>query len=98
MKRNRTLSAIAVLLTAGTAGAQIPNSGFEVMNTDNHISQWGKDILMAVIIDSNGNTTSDSIVFDNALYFATPEAHSGQQAMEMRNGWNYSSGQGIAGG
>jgi hypothetical protein len=98
MKRNRIGSTLAGLLLTVTAGAQIPNSGFETLTVDDKISQWGKTFLMMVIIDSNGNSISDSIVMDNAWYFATPEAHSGQWAMEMRNAYNYNSGDQFAGG
>lgn len=96
MKRNLILA--ITLLGTSMAHAQVPNSSFEELNGFNNISQWGKTLLLSVIIDSSGGEQADSIVFDNQLYFATPDAHTGVQAMEMRNAYNFTSNQGIAGG
>jgi len=100
MVRNYLLCGITTMLATLTAQAQVPNAGFEIMDANNNISQWGKAFLMSITIDSNGNSITDSIVFDNAdaLYFPTTDAHSGQQAMEMRNAYNYTAGAAITGG
>jgi len=99
MKRIVTLIAFGVLTLS--AKAQIPNSGFEILNTNNNISQWSKAFLMVIWIDSTGESHGDSIVFDspnNALYLPSTDAHSGQYALEMRNAYNFTSGIGITGG
>jgi len=95
-----TLTLIAFGILCFSVKAQIPNNGFETLNTDNNISQWSKTFLTVIIIDSTGSH-GDSIVFDspnNALYLPTTDAHSGQYALEMRNAFNFTSNSGIAGG
>jgi len=52
---------------------------------------------MAMWIDSTGSSYVDSIVFDNYFYATTPDAHWGNRAMELRNAWDYTLNQGIAG-
>lgn len=99
MKRITTLIVFAIL--ALTAKAQIPNNGFETLNSDNNVSQWSKAFLTVIWIDSTGESHGDSIVFDSpnqALYLPSTDAHSGQYALEMRNAYNYTSTVGIAGG
>jgi hypothetical protein len=76
---------------------QIPNSDFETVNNKGQISHWGKTVLMSVTFDSLGNSI-DSIVYDKGFYFPTNDAHSGLQAMEMRNAFNFGTGQAFAGG
>lgn len=77
--------------------AQIPNPGFETLNIDGSISNWGNVYSFPVSIDTNGISTMDSIVFDNAFYAPTSDAHSGNYAMELRNAFNFTTGTGIAG-
>ncbi len=91
---------VSTLLSSAVFG-QIPNNGFETITSDNHISQWSKSFLISITIDSTGESTGDSIVFDNPdnqLYRSTTDAHSGQYAMEMTNAYNYTSNTGLTGG
>lgn len=98
MKKFTVYLTFVLSLNAVTLPAQIHNNGFEQLNASGNVSHWGKVLLLAVVIDSSGNSHGDSIVFDNQLYFPTTDAHSGLRAMEMRNGHNYTTGQGYAGG
>lgn len=77
--------------------SQVPNSSFEDLTTDGKIKHWGKAFFNVVIIDSAGIAHGDSVVFDQGLYFPTSDAHSGQKALEMRNAFNYTSNQPLAG-
>ncbi|MEO8146354.1 MAG: T9SS type A sorting domain-containing protein [Bacteroidia bacterium] len=97
MKTLITIFTIALSLNVITAKAQIPNCGFENLNADNTISNWGNIYLFAIIIDSNGVSHPDSIVFDNQFYAPTNDSHSGSWAMEMRNAYDFTANEGIAG-
>ncbi len=97
MKKTITLSVIALLLRASAMYAQVPNPGFENLNYDGSASNWGNVYLFAIMIDSMGISHEDSIVVDGQFYFATPDAHSGLVAMEMRNAWDFTANEGIAG-
>lgn len=93
---NKTIIAWSILLSALNFKAQLPNPGFEELTSEGKISYWGSIFLIPVYIDSTGSHT-DSIIFDNQLYFSTNDAHSGLRALEMRNAYNYTSSQQIAG-
>ena len=80
-----------------TAKGQIPNWGFEQVNADGRMRNWGNVYLMPMYIDSMGNSYVDSIVFDNYFYFRTADSHWGSTAMELRNAWDYTTNMGIAG-
>jgi hypothetical protein len=77
--------------------AQVYNAGFENLNFDSSTTNWGSVYLFAVIIDSNGVSYPDSIVFDGWFNAPTTDAHSGNLAMELRNAYNYTANEGIAG-
>ncbi len=99
MKQKLLLS--TALVISFFSQAQVPNGTFETLNTENRISQWAKNYLMSVVIDTTGEVTGDSIVFDNPdnqLYRATTDAHSGVYALEMTNGFNYTTNSGYVGG
>lgn len=96
MKKLSTLHCLLFALTL-SAKAQVPNNGFENLNADGTLSNWGNVYLFPITIDTNGVSTSDSIVFDNYFYAPTTDAHSGSLAMEMRNAYNYTTGHGISG-
>lgn len=83
-------------MCAGIASAQIPNSGFEQHNTDGSIRYWGKLYLFDISIDSTGQH-GDSLEIDQALFAPTTDAHSGQYAAELRNGFNHTTQMQIAG-
>lgn len=89
MKRlHTTLAGIFVCLSL-SLNAQVPNNSFETINASGSIANWTSNVLIAIGIDSNGH--SDSFVIDSAFYFSTTDAHSGMRAMEMRNGYNFTS-------
>jgi len=87
---------VLLFLTSQLFNAQVPNYSFENLNTDGSIKNWGDMILLAVVLDTNGNPT-DSLILDNQFYFSTNDAHSGTKALEMRNAYWQNSGETIAG-
>ncbi len=89
MKRLFTLLVIAFTLKATHTQAQtVFNSGFEYLNYDGSISNWGNVYIL---------NAGDSIVWDNQSYASTNDAYSGTKAMELSNAWNFTSNTGIAG-
>ena len=50
MKTQFTILIIALFLSSFTVKAQIPNCGFENLNADSTISNWGTIYLFAFII------------------------------------------------
>jgi hypothetical protein len=101
MKKLIVILVDVLSLCTGTVQAQIPNPGFEKLDSEGHVTNWGKMYLfiIEVEIDSNGEVHyhSDSILYDTGFYFPTSDAHSGERAMEMRNAYNVTRGIGIAG-
>lgn len=103
MRTNLThclLSAVVLAnLPAGEARAQITNGGFEDLNSSSLPRYWQGDLhLLAITIDSNGVYHVDSVVYDGGTDYAlSTDAHSGQYAMELRNGYNYTQQGGIVG-
>lgn len=78
---------------------QVHNGDFEKLNADGSLQNWGNVYLFSVVIDSLGNSTSDSIEIDNGYFYkATTDAHSGNYAMLLTNGYNYTTNQSIVGG
>lgn len=64
----------------------IPNGGFENNNPDGSLQNWGNVYLFSVSIDTTGNVTTDSVIFDNGYFYApTSDAHSGNQALVLSN-------------
>lgn len=89
---------IVLSLTGNKAHSQsVINAGFEHLNSDGSLSNWGNVYSFPVWIDSLGMSHSDSVVFDNALYAPGSDANSGSTALELRNAWNFTSNTGIAG-
>lgn len=97
MKKLLPFLFFALLFSNKQVSAQIPNGDFETLNWDGTLSNWGNVYLMAVSIDSLGNTFMDSIVWDGPYYSKTVDANTGNFAMEMRNAYNYTTNHGIAG-
>ncbi len=95
MRTNLTLSLLSSTLFANLlsmqAGAQINNAGFEDLNSSSLPQYWSADIhLLAITVDSNGVWHVDSVVYDGGTDYAlSADAHSGQYAMELRNGYNF---------
>ena len=77
--------------------AQVPNGGFENLNYDSTISNWGSLVFICIIIDTNGVSHGDSIVFDGEFYAPTTDAHSGSTAIELRNAYDFTTNAGIPG-
>jgi len=80
-----------------SAFAQVPNSNFNLLNSDGTLANWGNVYLFQAWLDTNGVMHGDSIVFDGPLYAPTSDAYSGSHALELHNAWNYTSNTGIAG-
>lgn len=87
----RTTLTLTLLSAALIANAQITNGGFEELNSDAMPQYWQGDIhLLVITIDSNGVQNMDSVVYDGGTDYAlSTDAHTGQFAMELRNGYNY---------
>lgn len=97
MKRFLLCTALLTALIPGWLHAQLFNPGFENLNSNGTCSNWGNNYIFSVFIDSSGVVTGDSIVFDNQFYAATTDAHSGSYALELRNAYNFTTNEGIAG-
>ena len=87
---------LLLFMAAQLLKAQLPNAGFETLNPNGTIKNWGAFLLSAVILDSLGNPT-DSLIIDNNYYFSSNDAHTGTKALEMRNAYWKNSGDKIAG-
>lgn len=90
-------SALAFIALSLQLHAQVPNPGFEQLNADGTVRNWGKIYLMPVTVDSSGNSYSDSVIFNNYFYFSSTDAHSGSRAMEISNAYNYTRSECIVG-
>jgi hypothetical protein len=77
------------IVFAFTANAQLTNPGFELINSDSSVSYWGTTLILIIDVDTIDGST-DSIVYDgSSLYGIVHDAHSGNNAVEIRNIWNY---------
>lgn len=98
MKKIVCIVLLAVL--SFSAKAQVPNNGFETLNSFNNTSNWGEVHLLVISVDSNGVFHGDSIVYDDPaerLYFPTTDAYLGMYALEMRNAFNYTTNSPMVG-
>ncbi len=79
--------------------AQIVNGDFEAAGTTMGTRFWaGKTYSFKVILDSSGKSIIDSVVFDKTNYAITnTKVHSGNWALELRNGYNFSQSQLLPG-
>ena len=96
MIKNLILSVILCFL-ASTSFAQIPNPSFEEINANGSLRNWGNLYIQSVWFDTTGEMQGDSVIYDNAYYAATSEAHNGNWAAEMRNSYNYTLNTGTSG-
>jgi hypothetical protein len=96
MKRLILLFCICILQFA--TNAQIVNGGFETLNPSNAPIHWvPKFYLFPVLMDSLGLPHSDSIVFDGFMSkINNTNPHSGNNAYEMRSGYNFTKNEGFA--
>lgn len=97
MKKTILILLVALLYKAATCLAQVQNPNFEKLNADGSICNWGNVYLFSVSIDSNGVSSTDSIIFDQQFYARSTDAYIGSSALELRNAWNYTTNEGIAG-
>lgn len=79
--------------------AQIINGDFESSGTTIGARFWaGKTYSLQVVLDSSGKVVSDSVVFDKTNYaISNTKVHSGNWALELRNGYNFSKSQLLPG-
>ena len=75
----KTLLLIAGILFCVMAKAQIPNPGFEIIDSPGKVANWQPIYLLVIPTDS----TCTPFGFDS-LSFPTTEAHTGSYAYEMR--------------
>jgi hypothetical protein len=98
MKKVFLLLMLSAFAFIANVNAQIPNSDFESNLYDGSLGNWGNVYLMSVTIDdSTGVSHGDSIIYDGPFYALSNDAHTGNGALELRNAYNYTTGQGIIG-
>lgn len=89
---------LSVLILSARLLAQIPNAGFETLNADGTIRNWGSTYLFSVAIDTDGHSTGDSVVFDHHYFYSpTTDARTGSYALLISNAMNYTTGECISG-
>ena len=96
MRAHLTLFSFSAALIAT---AQLGNGGFESLTVDANAQYWSGDLhILAITLDSNGVWHTDSVVYDGGRDYAlSTDAHSGQYAMELRNGYNFTQAYPIVG-
>jgi len=99
MKAKSILTSLLFILFIGGIRAQIPNPGFEDLNYCSLPNNWGYQVLQVIQIDSIGNQYTDSLIYDSVPFFtyASPDAHSGNYSLCIRNAYNYSANEMING-
>jgi hypothetical protein len=98
MKKQFSLFAFFLFITLkAMSQTVIPNPSFEEINANGSIRNWGNIYIQSVWFDTTGEMHGDSIIYDNAYYAATSEAHNGNWAAEMRNSYNYTLNTGTSG-
>jgi Secretion system C-terminal sorting domain len=97
MKKYLKLTLVASLFSF-KALSQIPNPGFECINPSNTACNWGTGFIFTASLGNDGMLHTDSIVFDNTHFdLPTADAHTGNQAIEISNAWNYTQNIPLAG-
>lgn len=94
------ISALLALIFSTSLFAQLQNGGFEDLNDNTLPSYWqGNLVLLGMWVDENGVFHVDSVEYDGpSNYFLnTTDVHSGANAVELRNGFNHTTGQAIPG-
>ncbi len=87
-------------LVALPAFGQLANGGFETLNAGGLPVFWqGNQVLLHIWVDENGVFHTDSVEFDGGANYLlnTTEPHTGQHAIELRNGFNHTTGEPIIG-
>lgn len=100
MKRNYlfTLTSLSIL-ALGSLNAQVVNGNFETIKPNNLVSNWGMNFITPVSIDiETGQNTNDIILYGAympSFVFGTSDAHTGDYAMQISNGYNLTQNQVI---
>ena len=98
MKKQFSLISFILLITLkAMSQTVIPNPSFEEINANGSLRNWGNIYIQSVWFDTTGEMHGDSIIYDNAYYAATSEAHNGNWAAELRNSFNYTQNTGTEG-
>ncbi|HLP64425.1 T9SS type A sorting domain-containing protein [Flavobacterium sp.] len=101
MKKNYLIASLVMLLTTLQFNAQVVNGNFENIKPNFLPSNWGMNLSLPVVIDTEtGETTSDNIQFTwciPALCYVSYEPHTGQTAMEISNAFNQTQNKVIPG-
>jgi len=97
MKKLLLFTALVFILDLSSNAQVVPNSGFEQLNPDGTLTNWGNIYLVPITIDSSGNQTFNTIVYDGPFYAPSTDAHTGNGALELRNAWDFTANAGIAG-
>lgn len=89
MKNKISIALVLFLLSFTIVKAQIPNGGFEDTLQNGYLKNWHASFLaIIIVIDSNGVSHSDSL---SGFSFVSKsnDAHSGNQAVQIKNIYNY---------
>jgi len=101
MKKKYLLSIAAIAgITFGNLQAQVVNGDFEIVKPNLLASNWGMNFLFPVTINTEtGESVTDEIFYGScmpAFVFSTPDAHTGNYALQLANGMNGTTNQVIA--
>lgn len=89
---------LCLFLFMYSSNAQIQNGGFEELNVNGNARFWtAKTYSFNVSIDQNGHSHADSVVFDKTNYAISSSAYTGNKALELRNGFNFTTGKALPG-
>jgi hypothetical protein len=97
MKKILILLTILCINAKMSQAQHVFNPGFENLNSDNTLQNWGNVYLTSVWIDSLGNNHSDSIISDGPFYAPVNDPYSGSHALELRNAFDFTTGHAISG-
>lgn len=93
MKKNYLLTVMAVTgLSFGNLHGQVVNGNFETIKENGLISNWNTNLLLPISIDlETQEPVQNSVTFGcwPGFVFPTWDAHQGQSAMQITNGWDF---------
>lgn len=96
MKSKFTLILVIFNIAIVSSIAQINNPGFEDLNEDGTLQNWGKTYIFSIGIDTSGGNV-DTIQFDKYLLQSSDESRTGLHALELRNAYDHYNEQSIVG-
>jgi len=88
MKLKVTLILFYWLVTSFGSFGQISNPGFEELNEDGSLLNWGKTYIFSIGIDTSGEGV-DTIQFDKYLFQASEDSRTGNYALDLRNAYDH---------